>query len=237
MFYQFILTLALTVSNAAARSINHVQQGGAPTTDGPPYDQEEPNNEISMTQPYAEKVFPLNAEERCDPSGSNSTLVVGVRQGGNFRHLRHERDMFLPGRNDRPRFLQSNTTNVFSKYDSGSLCGPSCKPSTCTCMANIFLETSSIDCATELNAVCNGVIDADGTQWNIMGCIYGYPQVLSSEAVCSLAACRVGGGSIASCFAQPFHNLLGNAGSWVTLDVISTTTSLAAVAIVLNLLN
>lgn len=55
------------------------------------------------------------------------------------------------------------------------MCGESCKPSTCACMANIALEANDVGCATEIDTVCNGVTDANGTEWNIQGCIVGYP--------------------------------------------------------------
>ncbi len=68
------------------------------------------------------------------------------------------------------------------------------------------LETSDVGCATEVGAVCNGVTDADGTKWNIQGCIIEYLYCDSLDVYCSVAKCRLNGGSFASCWAQPFYD-------------------------------
>ncbi len=201
------MTLALSVG-ASARISSDFTTDGKLTVGGPLYGLRRPNEILTAEENTETAILSLEAEEWHGYRESESSPDIGVLRGGTSRALQHGNMHYSEGNyhDYDHHFLQSSTTDTYSNnYDAGSMCGESCKPSTCVCMTNIFLETSDVGCATEVDAVCNGVTDADGTKWNIQGCIIGYPYGDSSDVLCSVAKCRVNGGSFASCWAQPFY--------------------------------
>ena len=102
-------------------------------------------------------------------------------------------------------------------------CGPNgtCSPSVCTCFANgIFL----FNCTIPYDDICNGVADANGTNWGFEGCVRDYPgypdfQRYQQTASCEVARCVVDGGTYGSCYCQMYHSLCKAFGDARTYNV------------------
>lgn len=91
------------------------------------------------------------------------------------------------------------------------ICGinGTCSPSVCNCFAN---GINIFDCAIPYLDICNGVTDANGTNWGFEGCFRDYPgypeyQLYSRTANCALAKCIVDGGTYGSCYCQMYHTI------------------------------
>lgn len=69
-----------------------------------------------------------------------------------------------------------------------------CEPTLCNCVAD---GGKAYDCAAELHAVCNGLTDANGTTWDITGCV-SYAEYYEN-LYCPYAACLVEGGTRGTC--------------------------------------
>ena len=182
------IALALTDSAIARISTDASNSAGNLSTGGP-FNRRTKLNDLVTVQEHAEKTPPLYKGELQTSSESGISPDVGILREGISRTLQHGSIHYSEG----------------DHHDGSMMCGANCQPSTCVCMSNIFLETSGVDCAIEIDAVCNGVTDVDGTNWNIQGCIVGYPYGDSSDILCSVAKCRVDGGSFATCWSQPFN--------------------------------
>jgi hypothetical protein len=220
------MALALSVGASARISSNITTTDGKLTAGGPLYGLRRPN-EIFTTEEYTEtEIYSLKAGEQPGYRESDISPDIGVLRGRISRALQHGNYHDFDH-----HFLQSTTTNENAyDYGSGSMCGESCKPSTCVCMTNIALETSDVGCATELDAVCN-----EGT---IQGCIIGYPYGDNSDVICSIAKCRVNGGSFVSCLAQPFYDPPSGNGNMITSDCrVGAAFSIAVTAIAWSVLN
>ena len=86
-----------------------------------------------------------------------------------------------------------------------------CEPSVCNCVAN-NRPGGGFYCAAPINAICNGVTDANGTKWGFEGCYRDYPdypdlQLYTRTVYCELAKCVVDGGTYGSCYCQVYHSL------------------------------
>eukprot|EP00571_Detonula_confervacea_P010714 CAMPEP_0172297146 /NCGR_PEP_ID=MMETSP1058-20130122/277_1 /TAXON_ID=83371 /ORGANISM="Detonula confervacea, Strain CCMP 353" /LENGTH=362 /DNA_ID=CAMNT_0013006261 /DNA_START=20 /DNA_END=1108 /DNA_ORIENTATION=- len=132
-------------------------------------------------------------------NGSKSDADVGLLGGRIGRRL-HGNDLFgnRHGRaadsgGNGPRFLQEITNG---EIEEELTCHKpdTCEPNLCDCVAN---GGKGFTCASELNAVCNGVTAADGTEFTIEGCV-NYPDYYTN-LYCPFAACIVGGGASESC--------------------------------------
>jgi hypothetical protein len=94
-----------------------------------------------------------------------------------------------------------------------------CYPSFCNSYVGAL---QAFDFAVPLNAICNGVTDANGKKWGIEGCIRDYPgypdyQLYYTTMNCELAKCFVDGGTEVSCYCQMFHtmcDMFGDAGKY-----------------------
>ena len=86
-----------------------------------------------------------------------------------------------------------------------------CYPGFCDAYVN---SMGMNDIAVPLNAICNGVADANGTKWGFEGCVKDYPgypdyQVYAKTLYCNLANCLVdtANASYGSCYCQAFQSL------------------------------
>ena len=183
------IALALTDSAIARISTDSSNNSAGKLSTGGPFNRRTKLNDLVTVQKHAGKTSPLYKGEPHTSSDRGITPDVGILREGSSRTLQHGSMHYSEG----------------DHHDGSMMCGVNCQPSTCVCMSNIFLETSGVDCAIEIDAVCNGVTDVDGTNWNIQGCIVGYPYGDSSDVLCSVAKCRVDGGSFATCWSQPFN--------------------------------
>ena len=82
-----------------------------------------------------------------------------------------------------------------------------CEPSVCD---HCFLSEDPVGCFTSINAVCNGVTDANGKTWKLEGCYRDYPGYPNYQAYriapyCELAKCIVDGGTEYACSCQLAH--------------------------------
>ena len=85
-----------------------------------------------------------------------------------------------------------------------------CYPSVCNCYANYMGD--KLYCGAPLNAICNGVTDANGNKWGFEGCYRDYPdypdlQLYLKTVYCELAKCLADGGSYGPCYCQGYHSL------------------------------
>jgi hypothetical protein len=76
-----------------------------------------------------------------------------------------------------------------------------CEPSLCACVS---AGGKAYDCAAELNAVCQGVVDASGKTWGIEGCV-NYPDYYNN-LYCPYAKCLIDGGTKGSCGCEFYQN-------------------------------
>lgn len=97
------------------------------------------------------------------------------------------------------------------------ICGfnGTCSPSVCNCFAN---GINVFDCAVPYDDICNGVADANGTNWGFEGCFRDYPgypdyQIYERTANCALAKCIVDGGTYGSCYCQMYHTMCEQFGN------------------------
>ena len=197
---------ALARRSSSASNYAHQKAGGKLLTAGVPfYGHENVDNEKTTAQRRAEKIFPLNsnaqAQRRGDSNGSNSHPDVGILLHGGRLHR------FQTGAhwdNNSRHILQRSNTNSAEAY---ALCGSTCKPSACNCVYNFW--SSVEECTSEIDTICNGVTDADGTEWSIQGCIPDYPQYPGYQEYfmnlfCPFSNCVVDGGTLGSCRCQMF---------------------------------
>lgn len=85
---------------------------------------------------------------------------------------------------------------VTEEADGTCLKPDTCEPALCECT----LTGKAYECAAELNAVCNGVTGADGTEFNIEGCVHVDEVEYYKDLYCSFAECAaVNGGTYGSC--------------------------------------
>ena len=187
--FNSLFALTLSSVGAAARISTDSSNSAGKLSTGGPLNRRTKLNDLVTVQKHAAKTSPLYKGDPDTSSDSGISPDVGVLREGMARTLQNGSMYYSEG----------------DHHDGSMMCGANCQPSTCICMSNIFLETSGVDCAIEIDAVCNGVTDADGTNWNIQGCIVGYPYGDSSDILCSVAKCRVDGGSFATCWSQPFY--------------------------------
>jgi len=76
-----------------------------------------------------------------------------------------------------------------------------CEPSLCACVS---AGGKAYDCAAELNAVCQGVVDSSGKTWGIEGCV-NYPDYYNN-LYCPYAKCLVDGGTKGTCGCEFYQN-------------------------------
>lgn len=79
------------------------------------------------------------------------------------------------------------------------------------------MDMGIIECVSPINALCNGVTDANGTKWEIEGCIRDYPgypdyQLYSKTVYCEFANCFADGGTYGSCYCQMYRSLCDQFG-------------------------
>lgn len=218
-----LATLALRISASAARTSNkkrtHVIAEMA--ADRPIHGREVVD---AKTRRLAKSVlFPLDkGERRRVPSGSSGSKIrdfnpdVGILHGGKWRRLNPSNNItmsnFFGAVHDvggrARRTLQTTTTTNTDDY---VICGPMCKPSLCECFysGDFAQEQPDTKCIAELDAVCEGIPDADGKEWTIQGCIPDYPlypkyQDYIVTVYCPMAKCMVDGGTTGSCACQGY---------------------------------
>ena len=216
MFNPSIFALVLSTVNAAsARRRSGGGEGDkVVAADDSFYGRENEAFEKTTAQRRAEKIFPLNNNANKDSrpiigSGGVNPDVGILLQGERLRRLQsgaHSCDI------NHRRILQSTnnttTTDTIADDVDYAVCGTMCKPAVCDCIYNIWCDCG-VECASEIDAVCNGVTDANGTEWTIQGCITDYPQYPGYQeyfinVFCPFAKCIVDGGTFGSCWCQGY---------------------------------
>ena len=125
---------------------------------------------------------------------------VGVLSGIIINKKNHRRPKkngrFFGGNNNR------NLQEIATPTELDTCPKPdTCEPSLCACVS---AGGKAYDCAAELNAVCQGVVDSSGKTWGIEGCV-NYPDYYNN-LYCPYAKCLVDGGTKGTCGCEFYQN-------------------------------
>ena len=128
------------------------------------------------------------------------TADVGVLSGMTMNNKNRRRPKkngrFFGGNNNR------NLQEIATPTEVDTCPKPdTCEPSLCACVS---AGGKAYDCAAELSAVCQGVVDSSGKTWGIEGCV-NYPDYYNN-LYCPYAKCLIDGGTKGTCGCEFYQN-------------------------------
>ncbi len=171
----------------------------------------------------SQEIFPLyhNPKENLGLNvGSNSNLNVGILlQGSKQRRLQKVVHMAKS-----PISASSNHQTLTLRLRLHTLCGLTCKPSTCNCVYIIFW--SSVEINLEIDAICNGLTDEMKLSWLPKDAFPIIHSILNPDyqeyviySLCSFFKRVVNGGTLGSCRCHCLTNceMFGDEHHWYVI--------------------